>query len=81
MQIVICLGTLKVHERGSKQDASPRRQVPLKPDSITMCSEEEFDEYIADMILQLARIAAQVGRDTIAKELMALHISVTGDRR
>lgn len=60
-------GALKVHERGSKQDVSPRRSVPLEMDSSTMCLEEEFDEYIADMMLQLARIAAQVGRDTIAE--------------
>ena len=72
-------GDTQVHERRSKRDASLRRPVPLKMDSSTMCSEEEFDEYIADMMLQLARMAAQAGHASIAEQLMSMHISFTGD--
>jgi hypothetical protein len=45
-----------------------------------MCSKNEFDDYIADMILQLARMAAQMGRRSLAEQLMAVHKSVIGDR-
>lgn len=59
-------GDIKVHERESNLDENPN-PVLVQMDKNAMCSNDEFDEYCADMILQLARKAARLGRRSISE--------------
>jgi len=72
-------GKNDVLERRIRRDASKRaEQVPCNAD--TACSDDEIDGYIAGIILQLAELAAQAGRGSVAKQLMLAYKMASEDR-
>ena len=76
----LCLsGKNDVLEGRIRRDASKRaEQVPCNAD--TACSDDEIDGYIAGIILQLAELAAQAGRGSVAKQLMLAYKIASEDR-
>ena len=72
-------GKRDVLEPRIRRDASKRvEQVPCNAD--TACNDDEIDGYIAGMILQLAELAAQSGRGSVAKRLMLAYQMASEDR-
>jgi len=76
----LCLsGKNDVLEGRIRRDASKRaEQVPCNAD--TACSDDEIDGYIPGIILQLAELAAQAGRGSVAKQLMLAYKMASEDR-
>ena len=76
----LCLsGKNDVLEGRIRRDASKgAEQVPCNAD--TACSDDEIDGYIAGIILQLAELAAQAGRGSVAKQLMLAYKMASEDR-
>ena len=76
----LCLsGKNDVPDRRIRRDASKRaEQVPCNAD--TACDDDEIDGYISGMILQLAELAAEAGRGSVAKQLMLAYKMASEDR-